>query len=395
MTKRKKPGRAVRYSEDEVRRWLAWLGRGMRDHGQTIFLLEELQPSWLRAGIQRWSYMIVTRFAAAFVLLVALTAVLADTNFVMLAGMAVLLAPLLAIGDRRSDRVPRNRGWQSLGGRVLTLVCLMVLFFVVANLFAGEGFGIDVLMIGFGWGFPFALFWTFGSLAKTENTDIRVTETLGWSWRLSLSGAIVGALGIAISTAVFMIGVQQIMKPLIQPSYDALPESLLLAALIGSTIGLLFGGLRGRRVEPSLKTLPNSGMRLTLEYSLLVVAGFVAMGVAVYFLFSELELGLKSDGNLRHTQIPVSYGLIAVLWYGGLDVIKHIMLRLILVATGATPWRYARFLDFAAEELGFLQKVGSGYMFSHRILLEHFAEMEEPSESGGQSAGSRGFETAA
>jgi hypothetical protein len=38
------------------------------------------------------------------------------------------------------------------------------------------------------------------------------------------------------------------------------------------------------------------------------------------------------------------------------------------------PWNYARFLDYATERL-FLQKVGGGYIFVHRMLLEHFAGM--------------------
>ncbi|MDJ0592593.1 MAG: hypothetical protein QNJ72_21810 [Pleurocapsa sp. MO_226.B13] len=39
------------------------------------------------------------------------------------------------------------------------------------------------------------------------------------------------------------------------------------------------------------------------------------------------------------------------------------------------PWNYARFLDYAAERI-FLRKVGGGYIFIHRMLLEHFARME-------------------
>ncbi len=38
------------------------------------------------------------------------------------------------------------------------------------------------------------------------------------------------------------------------------------------------------------------------------------------------------------------------------------------------PWRYARFLDYAAERL-FLRKVGGGYIFVHRLLLEYFASL--------------------
>lgn len=42
---------------------------------------------------------------------------------------------------------------------------------------------------------------------------------------------------------------------------------------------------------------------------------------------------------------------------------------------GNIPWDYARFLDYATE-LGFLEKVGNGYIFIHPLLLEHFAQME-------------------
>jgi hypothetical protein len=36
-----------------------------------------------------------------------------------------------------------------------------------------------------------------------------------------------------------------------------------------------------------------------------------------------------------------------------------------------------RFLDYAAKDLNFLQKVGGGYIFIHRMLLEHFAAMDD------------------
>ena len=46
-----------------------------------------------------------------------------------------------------------------------------------------------------------------------------------------------------------------------------------------------------------------------------------------------------------------------------------------LYRLGDAPWNYARFLDYATERL-FLQKVGGGYIFIHRMLLEHFAQMD-------------------
>jgi len=61
------------------------------------------------------------------------------------------------------------------------------------------------------------------------------------------------------------------------------------------------------------------------------------------------------------------------LWYGGLDVIQHLTLRTMLVRSGRIPGRYAAFLDHATR-LIFLQKVGSGYIFVHRQLLDHLAD---------------------
>jgi hypothetical protein len=38
------------------------------------------------------------------------------------------------------------------------------------------------------------------------------------------------------------------------------------------------------------------------------------------------------------------------------------------------PWNYIRFLDYAAERV-FLRKVGGGYIFTHRLLMEYFATL--------------------
>ena len=40
------------------------------------------------------------------------------------------------------------------------------------------------------------------------------------------------------------------------------------------------------------------------------------------------------------------------------------------------PWNYAHFLDYCHERI-FLRNVGGGYIFIHRMLLEHFANMTD------------------
>lgn len=39
------------------------------------------------------------------------------------------------------------------------------------------------------------------------------------------------------------------------------------------------------------------------------------------------------------------------------------------------PWIYPHFLDYAAERI-LLRKVGGGYIFVHRLLLEYFASAD-------------------
>ena len=54
------------------------------------------------------------------------------------------------------------------------------------------------------------------------------------------------------------------------------------------------------------------------------------------------------------------------------NCLKHFGTRFCLVFNGSTPWNYVRFLDYAAERI-LLRKVGGGYIFIHRMLLEYFA----------------------
>jgi hypothetical protein len=59
----------------------------------------------------------------------------------------------------------------------------------------------------------------------------------------------------------------------------------------------------------------------------------------------------------------------------GRAFLNHWLVRLLLARTGLAPARYVAFLNFAATRI-LLHKVGSGYIFYHRLLLEYFARLE-------------------
>jgi hypothetical protein len=143
--------------------------------------------------------------------------------------------------------------------------------------------------------------------------------------------------------------------------------------IVNFPIGLsaaLLGGLKAEKVET--KTYPNQGIWLSIKNTLIITLGF---GTIV--LLVQLVL------RLVFPFYPVDLLFIVLyfaLWGGGIAVIRHYTLRLILWRKGNMPWDYTRFLDYAADRI-FLRKVGSGYIFIHRLMMEHFANLGKPKEN--------------
>jgi hypothetical protein len=71
--------------------------------------------------------------------------------------------------------------------------------------------------------------------------------------------------------------------------------------------------------------------------------------------------------------------LMGILRGGGAQCIKHFILRWHLQRNGALPWNYPQFLDYAAERI-LLRKVGGGYIFVCRPLLDYFVDLKGSQE---------------
>jgi len=149
----------------------------------------------------------------------------------------------------------------------------------------------------------------------------------------------------------------------------------------GLILGLL-GGLRINVIET--KTLPNQGIRLSARNGVAVglVSGLLIpsmVGLAItglIFVFYPTSRQDFLSGLWEFltglSGLFVAFAVLTALWYGGLDVVQHLILRLIFYLKGYIPWNLAHFLNYAAERI-FLQKVGSGYKFFHRLLQDYFA----------------------
>jgi hypothetical protein len=120
----------------------------------------------------------------------------------------------------------------------------------------------------------------------------------------------------------------------------------------------------------------------------MLIVGLIAW--LIYDLFALLSYRLAvnlaipleiidfpSNQFLNGAIVGISFGFFFGLLNGGLACIKHVLLRVFLWRARVLPWNCAHFLDYTAERI-LLRKVGGGYIFVHRLLLEYFASSATP-----------------
>jgi hypothetical protein len=201
-------------------------------------------------------------------------------------------------------------------------------------------------------------------------------ESLHWSWSKTRQGLTrKAALGLSVGV---VVGAAEAVTG--RQAY-ALANGLafgLMVALTGILVMLLITGLKASEVATT--STPNQGIRRSARHALRLGgaaglvgsgAGVLACGLAEYvFQPGYGRLVAVSLGLLNEPAVALLVGL----YYGGFTYIQHSVLWYILYRAGAIPWNYANFLDYAAERI-FVRKIGGGYLFVHRLLLEYFASV--------------------
>ncbi len=464
MLERKGKGNE-QYPQEQTRRWLAWLAVQMGRHSQSLFLIEQLQPSWLLAGEQRWFYFLSSRLWTGMLLAIYGTVMVLDT--LSIAGVLGLTFGLLfglfwVLSDQRLAKVkirPVRRILVGLGAGLLSAwlglwassICGGAMFLIwgpacglalglldgwrferrtkpvkekvhaerlplvyrirllisglVIGLIGGLGLrwglllcGQEIPALGRSLGqpdgkgtlgtFAFLLAGLLGGLLggmiisrrheqRDLATDVEPVESLIWAWAGAGKGCLAGLL--FGSLAGLLLGFSFY-------TFSFWP-SIRFYGSAGACIGLLFGGLRSGLVET--RTRPNQGMRLTLRNTVIGGLTILATVALVPFLDRLLQragsLWLGNSNSMGSGKFDFAeYGgfliwvtLVAVpaacAWYGGMDLLRHYTLRLVLFCGGFTARSFAQFLDHCVK-LILLRKVGGGYVFIHRLVLEHFAE---------------------
>ena len=219
---------------------------------------------------------------------------------------------------------------------------------------------------------------------------IQPAEIIVWSWRsFARSLFTFRHLRTAMLIGIFVGLVMGLVEELLGVSPFFVLIFVLNASLIfGLSYWLLFGLFRGissNVLDAQKRVKPNQGIWRSARNS--IVIG-ISTGLVSWFICSlsytfsfgllyspgnGLEIGIM-DGKSIALLLGFSVGLLCGLLNDGLACIQHCILRLLLWRSSSIPWNYPAFLDYAAEHI-LLRKVGGGYIFIHRLLLEYFESL--------------------
>ena len=311
------------FNDEETRRWLSWLAFQMAQRSQTIFFVEGLQPDWLPGLPWRVGFHML-----------ALLSSLAIPPIALALGGLLLGGLLDPFGAIVLGRVGGATAWMLIG-----VLGGMVAWLIFAAIGVAQG-----TIIG----------------------DVETYESVRWSWR-GLWAAL-GVWGVIVA-----LGVIQ--------------GELWLAVIVGflaAIVAALSIGLRGQKVASEMA--PNQGTWRSLRNGGLIglVAGVpaIAAGLATSLVLRE---GLIGGLVLGFFALSVCLGV--GLTKGGGAFVKHFVLRALLALGGHLPLALVPFLNYCTGRL-FLRRIGeehqrrgAGYIFAHRLLLEHFAALHAKTAS--------------
>lgn len=376
------------FGADVMRPALAWLARQMQAHGLSIFQLKKLQPSWLPSARLRAVYALATRTLGGLVLglvlglflglvFAAVFGSLRDVGAAFEFGAGVGTLAGLVRGGVDAWRLARRAEGEAADRRriqrdlVLAGLSVAAILAVVVAVSGGVGGLPFLLPVGLVLGVVLGL----KDRTATARSDIQTVELLRWSGAgAQRYGALGGAAGLAAGAA---------LGAALAAGSGALGAALAafggVGLFLGAVLGVVFGGLRGLSGDEAARPnrVPRSGLRLALRNVGLAGLAVGAATAAATGLPAALWQG-AGVGAAVGGLLGLLFGLVAALWYGGFDVLEHYVLRALLRACGRLPrFRYTRVLD-AGVRLIFLRRVGTGYLFIHRYLQEHFAAQAPP-----------------
>jgi len=406
------PLKITDYKKRLMRTYAAWIARQIKD---SSFYIEDMQPAWLAydnspknikfSKLKIGTYYLVSRTWCTLMVSIAVGCIIASPfDFIGDGILAGILLTMLTMGF--NDRL----AWL----RWLTKFPVLV-FTIVLVLFCGayQGFSIprakedmigafsitescSGIILGIIVGIVFGL----RKQWQTPETDIQPVEKFTFNWKQSVKTGLKGGVIIGLVIAIFgwvlerffnaatfnswldpySLGLVHRLPFTLGPGRNA--ESLgviFLAFFVAFFMGFFLVALMAGReaesiVEARMKRKKlNSGMLKSVFHSL--SHGLLTF-VVICLLFSLLLSYANPAHEVSSRQFfaGIGLGMISFLWFGGLDVIQHIVLRVLLFLSGMAPLFFSVWLNYM-HKIGFLRQSGASLQFEHISLRNYLATL--------------------
>jgi transcriptional regulator with XRE-family HTH domain/DNA polymerase III delta prime subunit len=248
-------------------------------------------------------------------------------------------------------------------------------------IYSGIVFLFFFLAYGFGGGTNL-----FSSLAQT----IKPAETVTWSWinmthdigensKKSLIVALITCISVSVviasTSSLFFLNINYgIHYGLVFGTISGLIVGI--AALLTS---MLKSGWSSDMLPEDQHIRPNEGIARSGRNALLSASFFAPIGGIASGLACAVGFGLIGQlpkwpvmGMAFALMLAIMFFVVFAIAHGGIAWIEHYTLRWYLWSAGSLPLHYVRFLN-AASEYALLRRIGGGYIFTHRLVLEYFA----------------------
>ena len=356
------------HTPEQTKDYLIWLGKNMSREALSVFHIEHLQRDWVS---NRW-------LRGVFTLIVTILEIPASAILAVIAAAFVGFVILFIFGLFMDGPMLIPLFISAVVAGLILLIYFMYIGAVFAIAF---GYGTDSFLNRL-WGVN-------NYLVRINRILLRERVRLTWSWdrikQYSKMGFGVGLIvGLSLACLVNFTLVSQFqsgiisLTELVNTISGWLPITLIFA-LVGAIATVLVEGTIGsiEMTQINVRVTPNQGIYRTVRTALITtpLAGLLGGLLITYGIqFVRLQsIEFSFDIWLYATLFS---SVFAFFIFGGAATFKHIILRLMLWLSGEAPYNMADFLDYASDRI-LLRKVGGGYIFIHRLLLEYFAELDD------------------
>ncbi|MBT1690661.1 glycerophosphodiester phosphodiesterase family protein [Dawidia soli] len=394
------------YSEENTKRWLRRLCPLLK----TNFSLENLQPDFLPTKNDRLFYFILSRTACTLALSLSLGFFLSGPAGYLgsgvMAGYSLLLPNLL-----KGKFPPANAGLPVRGWLYYILCPILSFIPVAATLWLYLGFvtprlDTDMILagrfalteanIGIFMAFFVGSIFALRDLRQTGKNEIRLMALAPKNIYQLLK---YGAVGSIMLTLTLLLACYLVLTFSPNSSLGDWARSehhgmdiTLLAIPAGIVFGFpLFGILGWLTPAPPPSHTPDTAPATSTSASSPVTgmagprhilrstlnngwqAGVFA-GLIVIPLFS-IFFAYITKGELTSISKGVRAGfgaaLLAMLWFGGFDLIQYYALKIVIAARGRGPWDFIYFLEHTSR-LRLTSRIGAAHSFIHPTLATYF-----------------------